>query len=168
MRVLETDRLALRRLTVDDAPFVLELVNDPAWLEFIGDKGVRTLDDAHDYIRKGPIDMYERLGFGMYLVELRECSTPIGMCGLIKREGLEDVDIGYAFLPGFRGNGYAYEAASAVLAYGNGVLGLQRIVAITTPGNASSIRLLEKMGLKLEGMLELSPNDPVNLFARRF
>lgn len=168
MNVLETDRLILRRMSVADAAFVLRLVNEPSWLQFIGDKGVRTLQDAREYILSGPVAMYERCGFGMYLTELKHGRVPVGMCGLIKRDTLPDVDIGFAFLPEFWGHGYAYEAASAVLAHGQETLGLRRIVAITSPDNHSSIRLLEKMGLKFEQMLALSPNDPVRLFARQF
>jgi RimJ/RimL family protein N-acetyltransferase len=165
MQVLETDRLILRWLTVEDAAFILELVNDPSWLQFIGDRGVRTLEDARNYILKGPVEMYGRLGFGLYLVELKDEGVPIGMCGLIKRDSLKDVDIGFAFLPSFRGRGYAYEAASAVLAYGKSTLGLERIVAIVSPGNDRSIRLLEKLGLQFEQRVQLSERDEVKLFA---
>jgi RimJ/RimL family protein N-acetyltransferase len=133
LKVLETDRLNLRWLSIDDAEFILELLNEPSFLRFIGDKGVRTLDDARDYILNGPVDMYTRLGFGLYLTELKESGVPIGLCGLIKRDGLEDVDIGFAFLPKFWARGYAYESADAVMAYGKTVLGLNRIVAITSP-----------------------------------
>lgn len=168
MTVLETTRLVLRRLRASDAEFILRLVNEPSWLEFIGDKGVRNLEDARDYILNGPVKMYERFGFGLYLTELKTNGVPIGMCGLIKRDTLQDVDIGFAFLPEFWGRGYAYEAASAVLDHGRRTFGLKRIVAITAPGNDSSIRLLEKMSLRFERMLELSPNDPVKLYARDF
>ena len=157
--VLETDRLLLRRFTFDDAPFIIELVNDPSWLRFIGDKGVRTLDDARDYIRKGPMAMVERSGFGLYLTELKGSRIPIGMCGLIKRDSLEDVDIGFAFLPAFRTQGYAHEAAAAVLTYGQKNFGLQRIVAITSPDNARSAVLLEKLGMKLEKTVKLDGHD---------
>lgn len=165
MQVLETDRLIIRWLTVEDAAFILELVNDPSWLRFIGDRGVRTLEDARNYILKGPAEMYGRLGFGLYLVELKDEGVPIGTCGLIKRDSLKDVDIGFAFLPSFRGQGYAYEAASAVLAYGKNTLGLKRIVAIVSPGNERSIKLLEKLGLQFEQRLQLSERDEVKLFA---
>jgi [ribosomal protein S5]-alanine N-acetyltransferase len=168
MHVLETDRLVLRRFTLDDAEFIFRLVNDPSWLRFIGDKNVHSLDDARRYLREGPLDMYQRYGFGMYRVEERASGTPAGMCGLIKRDTLPDVDVGYAFLPEFRGKGYAYEAAAAVLAHGNRVFGLRRIVAITTPSNETSIRVLEKAGMKFERLLELTPGDPVNLFAREW
>jgi RimJ/RimL family protein N-acetyltransferase len=165
MKILETDRLIIRRLTVEDAAFILKLVNEPSWLRFIGDRGVRTLEDARNYILKGPVEMYGRLGFGLYLVELKDEGVPIGTCGLIKRDSLKDVDIGFAFLPSFRGRGYAYEAASAVLAYGNNTLGLERIVAIVSPGNDRSIKLLEKLGLQFEQRVQLSERDEVKLFA---
>jgi RimJ/RimL family protein N-acetyltransferase len=164
MKVLETDRLIIRRLTFEDAAFILELVNDPTWLRFIGDRGVRTLADARNYILKGPMEMYDRLGFGLYLAELKEERVPIGLCGLIKRDSLKHVDIGFAFLPDFRSKGYAYEAASAVLAYGKNTLGLERIVAIVSPGNDSSIKLLGKLGFQFEQMITLSSQNEVKLF----
>ena len=167
--VLETERLILRRLTVDDAPFILELLNDPSWLRFIGDKGVKTLDDARGYIRNGPMAMYERVGFGLYLAERKAGGIPIGMCGLIKRDSLEDVDIGFAFLPAYCAQGYAHESASAVLAYGKAALRLARIVAITSPDNASSSRLLVKLGMKPEKTAKLAGDDrPVSLYASDF
>jgi RimJ/RimL family protein N-acetyltransferase len=169
MTVLETDRLILHYLTVEDCEFILELLNDPSWLRFIGDKGVKTLDDARDYIVKSLIPMYERLGFGLYLTELKSEGIPIGICGLIKRDSLEDVDIGFAFLPKFRGKGYAYESASAVLAYGKRTFGFNRIVAITTPDNDSSARLLEKLGFHFERMVKLTDDSSeVSLFASDF
>ena len=166
MKVLETERLILRRVTVEDSEFILELLNDPSWLRFIGDKGVRTLDDARGYILKSLVSLYERLGFGLYLTELKDEGIPIGICGLIKRDALEDVDLGFAFLPQFRGEGYAYESASAVMAYGKRAFGLNRMVAITTPDNDSSARLLEKLGFNFERMVRLSEDGAeVNLFA---
>jgi RimJ/RimL family protein N-acetyltransferase len=156
MTVLETDRLTLRRLNLDDAAFILELVNEPAWLEFIGDKNVHSLDDARNYILNGPMEMYERLGFGLYLVELKQGSA-IGICGLINRPTLDDVDIGFALLSRFSGQGYALEAAKAVMNYGKNVLQLGRIVAITKPANEKSIRLLTKLGLKFEKKIRLGP-----------
>ena len=159
LKVLETDRLILRWLSPDeDAEFILQLLNEPSWLKFIGDKGVRTIEDARSYILQGPVDMYSRLGFGLYLVELKKEHSSIGICGLIKRDSLPDVDIGFAFLPNYWRQGYAYEAASAVMAYSENVLGLNRIVAITSPDNVNSMRLLEKLGLRFEEMLKLS-ND---------
>ena len=164
--VLTTDRLVLRHLTLDDDAFIVALLNDPGWLRFIGDKGVRTREDARNYLAKGPLAMYERHGFGLYLVELADGQVPIGMCGLIKRDTLDDVDIGYAFLPAFRAQGYAHEAASAVLAYGKRRFGLTRIVAITSPDNAGSARLLEKLGMTLEKTVTLAGADhEVRLYA---
>lgn len=166
MTVLETDRLRLRRLSTADAAFILALLNEPSWLRFIGDKGVRTLDDARRYILSGPMDSYRRLGFGMYLVELKDGGTLIGICGLVKRDSLEDVDIGFAFLPQFWGMGYAYESASAVMAFGRNVLGLSRIVAVTAPDNDGSVRVLEKLGLRFHKAVRLSEDDKeISLFA---
>ena len=145
---------------------MLRLVNDPDWLRFIGDRNVRSLDDAREYIRKGPMDMYERLGFGLFAVELREGGPPIGICGLVKRDGLEDVDLGFAFLPEFRGKGYAAEAAAASLDYGRGALGISRIVAITSLDNERSASLLEKLGMRFERLVRLSEDrGDVRLFS---
>lgn len=166
VKVLETSRLILRRLSIEDAEFILELVNEPSWLRFIGDKGVRTIADACEYILKGPVESYERFGFGLYLTELKGNGIPIGICGLIKRESLKDVDIGFAFLPKFWGNGYADESASAVMAYGRSAFGLNRIVAVTAPDNHSSVKVLEKLGLRFEQMVKLSEDGPeIKLFA---
>jgi RimJ/RimL family protein N-acetyltransferase len=165
LKVLETDRLILRWMSADDAPFILELVNEPSWRRFIGDRGVRTLDDARDYIRRGPVDMYARLGFGLYVTERKADGVSIGICGLLKRESLEDVDLGFANLSRFWGKGYAYESASAVMSYGRSVLGLNRIVAVTSPGNEPSVRLLEKLGFRFERMVRLAEDSAeVQLF----
>ena len=157
--LFRSERLNLRWFDIKDASFILELVNDPAWIQFIGNKGVRTLEDATNYIVNGPIDMYNKLGFGLYLVERKEDLTPLGMCGLIKRDSLEDVDIGFAFLEEFRSNGYGYESASAVIDYGVQNLGLKRILAITTNDNIHSGKLLEKVGLQFEKIISDSEED---------
>ena len=163
--VLETDRLRLRWISSRDAAFIVELVNDPDWLRFIGDKGVRTIQDAEAYIANGPVAMYARHGFGLYLTELKKRATSIGICGLIKREGLDDVDIGFAFLPRYRANGYALEAAAAVMAHGLGTLGLKRIVAIVSPDNHASAKLLEKVGMRRTGSVRLREGaDEVDLY----
>ena len=155
MKVLETERLIVRQLTEDDAPFILELLNEPSFIKNIADRGVRNLDDARGYIVNGPRASYERNGFGLFLVELKETGEPMGMCGLIKRDSLEDVDIGYALLPRFWSKGYAYEAASAVKAYGHDTLKIERIVGIVAPDNPPSIRLLEKLGLRFDKIVVL-------------
>jgi len=164
--VLETDRLTLQRLTPDDAPFIRELLNEPSFLRHIGDKGVRTTADAVRYIETGPMASYERLGFGLYRVELKESGVPIGMCGLLKRDWLADVDIGFAFLPRFWAKGYAFESAAAVLAHARRALGRERIVAIVSPDNVASIRLLGKLGFRFE-RLARPPEDgtEVRVFA---
>ena len=169
LEILETERLLLRQLSAEDAEFILALVNEPAFIQNIGDRGVRTLDDARSYILKGPVASYARNGFGLYLVVLKETNESIGMCGLVKRDGLDDVDIGYAFLPKFWSKGYAVESASAVKAYAKDVVGLKRMVAITTPANKASIRVLEKIGLRFEKMIRLSEDDvELKLFAVEF
>lgn len=159
MNIIETERLILRKLSTDDAGFILDLLNQPSFIQFIGDRSVRTHDDAREYILKRLIYSYQRFGFGLYLTLLKESEIPIGICGLVKRESLKDVDVGFAFLPQYWSKGYAFEAASAVLTYGRDNLGLKRIVGITTPDNHGSIRVLEKMGLKFEKMVKLSEDD---------
>jgi [ribosomal protein S5]-alanine N-acetyltransferase len=158
--VLTTRRLTLRRLRPGDAEFIVELLNDAAFLRFIGDKAVRTADDACQYILDGPMASYDQYGFGLWLVGVKESGLPVGMCGLLKRESLPDVDIGFAFLPAYRSRGYAFESASAVLEYGRREFGLKRIVAITDPDNAGSIRVLEKIGMRFERMIAVSEGGP--------
>jgi RimJ/RimL family protein N-acetyltransferase len=165
MIVIRTERLVLRELDLDDAAFILELLNEPAFLRFIGDKGVRTLDGARDYMRKGPIDSYGRHGFGLYAACLLD-GTPIGICGLVKRDGLTDADVGFAFLSRHCAKGYAAESASAVLVHARRVLRMPRIVAIAAPENRGSIAVLEKIGLQFEGMIRLEDLGPeLKLFA---
>lgn len=156
MIVIETERLSLRYLTNDDVKFILVLLNEPSFIKNIGDKGVRTLKDAEQYLLNGPIASYKQFGFGLYLVELKDSGTPIGICGLLKRASLEHVDIGFAFLPEYWSKGYAYESAAAVMAYGRNVIGLDHIVAITAPTNQSSINVLKKIGLQFEKLIKLS------------
>ncbi len=160
MIIAETERLSIRRLTAADAPFMLELLNEPSFLRFIGDRGVRSVEDAAAYILAGPVASYERFGFGLYLVLLKGDGTPAGICGLLKRDALPDVDLGFAFVPRCWRRGYASESAAAVLAYGRDVLGLRRVVAICSPDNDASIGLLEKLGFRREGLVRLSPDGP--------
>jgi RimJ/RimL family protein N-acetyltransferase len=157
MEVAQTERLLLRWLNAGDCTFILELLNEPSWIRYIGDKGVQTIQDARRYIENGPVEMYQRLGFGLYLVELKENGAPMGICGLIKREALVDVDLGFAFLPRFWANGYAFESASAVMAYGRRAFGLSRIVAVLSQDNHRSAKLLEKLGLRFDSTVSLQP-----------
>ena len=169
MNVLTTDRLTLRRLTTDDAPFIFSLVNDPAFLRFIGDKGVRTPDDAVRYIVDGPLTSYEKHGFGLLLVSLKADDAPIGICGVLKRDSLPDPDIGFAFLPAFCALGYANESASAVMRHAEHELALKRVLAITQPDNERSIRLLERLGMKSEQALRLADDaEDILVYARDF
>ena len=162
---LETERLLLRDIRVDDAPFMLELLTEPSFIHFIGDKGVRTLEDTRQYILDGPIDSYEKHGLGMYLVVLKETGEATGISGLVKRDTLEDVDVGFAFLPRFWSRGYAYESTAAVMRFARETLGLGRILGITAPDNDSSIRLLERVGLKFDRMIRLTEDEPeIKLF----
>ena len=166
MNVIETERLILRKLTMEDAGFILDLLNQPSFIQYIGDRGVRNLEDAKRYIEAGAITSYERNGFGLYLTVLKGSEIPIGLCGLVKRDSLKDVDVGFAFLPQYWLKGYAFESASAVLAYARNTLGLKRILGIATPDNQGSIRVLEKIGLKFEKMVRLSADDvELQLFA---
>ncbi len=153
--VLETERLFLRQLTPDDDAFILELLNEPGFLENIGDRQVRNLEGARRYVADGPAASYVQHGFGLWWVGLKDTAEPVGICGLIKRDALDHPDIGYAFLARFSGRGFASEAGAAVLDYGRRALGLARIVAITKPDNDGSIRVLEKIGLKFDGMVTL-------------
>lgn len=163
---IKTDRLLLCHLTTADAPFIFELLNTPGWLQFIGDRSIKSEEDAINYILNGPVKSYAENGFGLMLVKLKDDGTPLGICGLIRRPALDDVDIGFAFLERHTGKGYAAEAASATLNYGWQVLGLKRIVAITTADNLHSIRLLEKTGMHFEKkMFMVGDAEELLLFA---
>jgi ribosomal-protein-alanine N-acetyltransferase len=157
---LETARLSLRRLTLDDAPFMVALYNEPSFLENIGDRGVRNVDDALRFLQEGPLAMYARHGFGLWHVSRRADGAALGVCGLLKRDNLPDVDIGYAYFPAFWGQGYAFEAVSATLAHGARAFALRRVMAVVSPGNAGSIRVLEKAGMRFERMHAMDPGEP--------
>ena len=162
-----TARLTLTEFTAADAPFIVRLLNDPDWIRFIGDRNVRSEDDARAYLERGPLAMYARNGFGLWRVTRREDGEPIGTCGLIKRDTLPDVDVGFAFLPQHRGRGYAEEAARATMTLASERYGLARVVAIVSPDNDDSRRLLEKLGMTSEGMTPgADPDDPTVLYAR--
>jgi RimJ/RimL family protein N-acetyltransferase len=160
MMVLETDRLVLRRFTHDDAPFVLELLNDSDFLRFIGDRQVRTLDGARTYIADRLIRSYETYGYGLYHTARKSDGAAVGMCGLVKRDALESADIGYALLPAYRGLGFAREAAAGVLSFARKTLGLPRILAVVQADNADSIRLLQCLGMTFERCVALSEGAP--------
>jgi RimJ/RimL family protein N-acetyltransferase len=153
MKTLVTTRLIIRRMSTADAGFILTLLNEPSWVRFIGDRGVRTIDDAKDYIIQGPVAMYASLGFGLCTVELKDSARPVGICGLMKRDYLDAADIGFAFLPEYWGNGYAYEAANAILNFAKADLGLKRVLATTRLDNIASQKLLEKLGLRFERLM---------------
>lgn len=163
--MLETERLRLRELTADDAEFIVAQLNDPEFIRNVADRGVRTTAAARTYILDGPVASYRQHGFGLYLVELKRSRTPIGICGLIKRDALDDVDLGYALLPPFRSQGHAHEAAAAVLAFAR-TLGLTRVVAIVSSHNAESIKLLGKLGFRYERQIRLADDaEELELFA---
>lgn len=145
--ILETERLRLREFTLQDTAFILELLNSPGWLQFIGDRNVKTEQQATEYLENGPIKSYRENGYGLWLVKLQENQKAIGMCGIINRATLDHPDIGFAFLPEFTGSGYAFEIASATMAYAKDRLKLPEICAITVPDNTRSINLLTKIGL---------------------
>ncbi|WP_348772742.1 GNAT family N-acetyltransferase [Pseudoalteromonas sp. MMG005] len=152
---IESERLLMKHFSFNDADFIIELLNEDSFIKNITDKNVRTIADAHQYLRSGPMASYEMFGFGLTLVTLKECGTPIGMCGLLKREELPHADLGYALLPRFWGKGYAYEAAKTVLTYELMKHGLEKVLAVTSPTNISSNNLLVKLGFERIGSLEL-------------
>lgn len=154
MKILETERLILREYQIEDAPFIFKLLNTPTWLKYIGDRGVYNVEDAEKYITNRLRKSYAESGFGFWMTELKASGTPVGMCGLVKRDTLEYVDIGFAFLPEFERKGFGSESASATLDFAKNQLKLNRIVAITVPENVNSIKLLEKIGLSFEKMIQ--------------
>jgi len=166
MTVLETERLLLARLTYDHCPFIFDLVNEPSFKRYIGDKNVNSLEDARKYLHDGPIGSYQRLGYGLFLVSPKDTDMPAGICGLVKRPEFADPDLGFAFLERHRNNGYALESAQAVLEYGFAGLKLKRIIAMADPDNERSLRLLERLGLAFERKVRMPEDDyDINLFA---
>ncbi|HEX8145677.1 MAG TPA: GNAT family N-acetyltransferase [Pyrinomonadaceae bacterium] len=167
MNVIETGRLNLRELSEADAAFVLEILNDPGFVRFVGDRGVRTLEDAARYTDERFVESYRQNGYGLWLVETKDGGAPAGICGLLKRGApVPGVEVGYAFLPPFRGKGYAFEAAEAALRHARDVLGLPRLYAVVNPDNAVSIRVLEKLGMRFERAVRLPAEETdVSLFS---
>ena len=167
--MLQTERLRFRPFTLDDAEFALELLNEDGFLRYIGDKQVRTLDDARNYLSNGPLASYTKYGVGMYLVTLRGKPTAIGMCGLIRRDILEEFDLGYAFLDKYSGNGFATESAQAALEHAHKQLQLKQILAITNTDNAASIAVLSKLGFSFDRLLQLADDSKVvNVYRKKF
>ena len=164
--IVRTARLVVRELCPDDAGFIHALLNDPDWLRNIGDRKIRSEQDARAYLAAGPAKMIAEHGFGLWAVTRHDDDEAIGMCGLIKRATLDDVDLGFAFLPAFRGQGYAFEAAAATADVARDRFALRRLVGIVSPANVASIRLLEKLGMQYERTLEMTPGDPVRLYGR--
>jgi len=158
MPVLETQRLSLNELTPEDAPFILELLQSRGFKENIGDRGVSDLEGAVGYIEHTRAG-YSANGFGLWRADVKATGEAAGICGLVKRDGLEHPDVGYAFLERFWGRGYASESAAAALAYGRETVGLKTIVAITTPANRGSIAVLERIGMTFAGMIQLPGHD---------
>lgn len=166
---LETGRLSLRRFEIDDAPCVVELLNQPSFIRNIGDRGVRNAADARRYLRDGPMAMYDKFGFGLWRASRRADGAFVGMCGLLKRDILPDVDVGYAFLPEHWGQGYASEVAGACLELGARRFGLKRIIGVVSEHNVASIRVLEKIGMRFDRMYPMHPDEPdVRLYGRDF
>lgn len=165
--IIETERLILRKFIVNDAAFILELLNSEGWLRYIGDRNVKTQEDAENYITNKFLPGYAINGFGMYLVQLKSDLTPIGTCGLIKRDSLEDIDIGFAFLPDYMRKGYAFEAAQATMQYAVHTLKIDRLLAITTPDNVASIKLVEKIGLHFVEKILFEGKEELFLFANK-
>jgi RimJ/RimL family protein N-acetyltransferase len=160
--ILETQRLLLRELSLEDAAFIKTLVNTPSWIEYIGNRHVNCIEDAETYLQNKLMKSYEQNGFGHWLVQLKETQQSIGICGFVNRTYLKNCDIGFAYLPQFTKLGYAYEMASAVLQFGKETLKMETIVAITMASNTPSIQLLTKLGLHFEKLF-FEPNDPQEL-----
>lgn len=157
--ILETERLLLRSFTVNDAAFILQLVNTDTWLRFIGDRNIKSVEAAEAYLLNGPIKSYELNGYGLSMVMLKDTNVPIGMCGVLKRDTLDAPDIGYALLPEYEGQGYGTEIAGATLQYAFKTLGLKRILAITLADNERSVRLLNKIGFRFKEIIEIESDD---------
>ena len=155
MIILETERLVLREVTVQDAAFVLDLLNSPGFLENIGDRGVRTPDQARTYIEERVLGSYRDHGFGMWLTAQKSDGAAVGLAGLVRRDGRDVPDVGYAFIQRAWGRGYAQEAAAAVLAHARGPMGIPQLAAITTPQNLASMAVLRKVGFRFQGMITL-------------
>ena len=168
MIIAETQRLVISKFTIEDAPFFLELVNTPHWIKYIGDRGVMTVEDAEERIREGHLKSYKEHGFGFYKLLLKNKNLkPIGTTGLIKRDALEDVDIGFAMLPNYEREGYGYESSVEIIKLAKDNFTLSRLVAITLDNNQPSIKLLEKLGFIYEKRVKpFEDDEELLLFAK--
>jgi RimJ/RimL family protein N-acetyltransferase len=166
MPIIKTERLVLRPFTIDDTNFILELLNTEGWIKYIGNRNVKTKEQATTYLENGPLKSYQTDGFGLSLVQLKAGKTPIGMCGLVKRDYLDHYDIGVAFLPAFTGKGYAYEIATKIIEYGMNELKLEKVLAITLPENFSSVKLLKKIGFNIiTNFISKDTNEELSLYS---
>lgn len=151
--ILETERLTIRQAIPADAPFILELLTSEKWLKYIGDRGVRSLHSAQMYIHETLVGSYEKNGFGLYILERNDVRKPVGLAGFVKRDYLDNPDLGFAMLETYEGLGFAYEATNNLLKYGKNVLHFEVIHAITAVNNEASQSLLKKLGMKSEGTI---------------
>lgn len=164
-QTIRTERLIIKELNLSDRDFIFQLLNSPGWLAYIGDRGIHSLEDAENYLSKGPLKSYEDNGFGLYLVQLWEKSNPIGIAGLLQRDYLQYPDLGFAFLPEYEGKGYAFESTNAIVNHSKIFLGLEKLLAIVLPENQRSIRLLEKLGMEDQGIQGFPGQEvPLKLF----
>jgi [ribosomal protein S5]-alanine N-acetyltransferase len=166
VKILETERLILREIETQDAAFLFELLNSPKFLKYIGDRGVRTVEDAAEFIESRYRESYRQNGFGLYVVERSEGES-VGICGFVKRGYLDHPDIGFAFLPEYEAKGYGFESAQAALEFGFSELGFDLVYAITSPDNTASEKLLAKLGFRLEHPITTPEGDSVNLHSWR-
>jgi len=164
--IIETERLRLREFTLDDTAFIIALLNSPGWIEFIGDRNIKTKAEAIVYLENGPLKIYKNHGFGLWMAELKHDKTPIGMCGILKRDTLDFPDLGFCFLPEYFGKGYAYESANAAMLVAREIFHIETICAITLANNTASIKLLEKLGLQFISPISFPDNDETLLLYR--
>lgn len=167
MKILETERLIIREIIESDAEFILDLLNQPSFIKYIGDRNVRTIEDAKNFLETRYRKSYADNGYGLFLVESKESGTSLGICGFVKRDNFQYADIGFAFLPQFEKRGYALESAAAMMKYGKEILGFEEVLAITTQDNESSGKLLNKLGFKFDELIEMPNNEVLKLFSWR-
>jgi len=168
MPLTTTNRLIISKVTLKDAPFFIELMNTPSWLKYIGDRNIKSIEDAKKHLKKGILKSYKESGYGFYKVTQKsEPEKAIGIVGLVKRKELEHTDIGFGFLPNYEGKGYGYESSVAIMNMAKNKFKLNKVLAITNPDNKSSIHLLEKLGLSFQKRIKpFADNEELLLFAK--